>query len=40
VFGEARKTFNAFSGADEAIVKLSREKAVFHASGSAYWRER
>ena len=40
MFGKAHKTFIAFSAAAEAIVKLSREKAIFHASGSMYWRER
>jgi hypothetical protein len=40
MFGEACKTFIAFSVAVEAIVGLSQEKAAFQALGSAYWRER
>ena len=40
MFGEAYKTFIAFSAAVEAIVRLSQEKDAFCASGSSYWRER
>jgi hypothetical protein len=29
-----------FVAAVEAIVGLSQEKAAFHASSTAYWRER
>ena len=36
MFGEAYKTFIAFSAAAEAIVRLSQEKAAFRASGSEY----
>jgi hypothetical protein len=40
IFGKACKTSIAFLAAAEAIVGLSQEKATFHASCSAYWRER
>ena len=40
MFGEACKTFIAFSATAEAIVRLSQEKAMFRASGFVYWRER
>jgi hypothetical protein len=40
MFDEACKTFITFSAAAEAIIRLSQEKAAFHASGSAYWMER
>ena len=40
MFGEAYKTFITSSAAAETIVRLSREKAAFHTSGTTYWRER
>ena len=36
MFGEACKTIIAFLVAAESDVELSREKADFHTSGSAY----